>query len=171
MTDQVALDQVPPLTEEQRAKIRAFYDEHPDGGYKHALAHAGIRATRAAAKAAIAGDDELADLPLAALKLSEGSLLKVIGDIAADGTHKDQLRAATWGLSALHGHREKSETALTGANGDAVEVTVQHDYGQLLARLEQVGLLRRGPTALVDAAAGSLLPARTDAAADGRAPS
>jgi hypothetical protein len=59
-------------------------------------------------------------------------------------------------------YRDVSRLELAGANGGPVEVQVQHDYGLLLEKLEQYGLVRRGPAAVVDAEAHPVLPARTD---------
>lgn len=65
-------------------------------------------------------------------------------------------------------YRERQQVEVTGTIGGAVEVTVQHDHGELLDGLEQIGLIRRGPAAVVDAAASgggerpALLPARAD---------
>lgn len=153
---------VPALTDRQRDKVREFYEQNPKGGYKSALQHAGIHVTKAVAQATINGDEDLADLPYHALRVDRQTALAAIGDILADPDHKDRLRAATFALAALHGMSEKHALELTGAEGGAVEVTVQHDYGRLLAKLEQVGLLHRGPSPLADAAAQPLLPARTD---------
>lgn len=64
--------------------------------------------------------------------------------------------------------RDTKRVEVTGANGAALEVAVDHDFGRILGKLEQVGLLRLGPAAVVEAEAldGSeprgLLPARTD---------
>lgn len=121
----VALDKVPPLTDRQRAKVLDHYAKHPNSGYKAAVAAAGINATRAAAKAAIVGDDELRDAPLEALHVDEQSAFQAIGEILSDPDHKDRLRAATWAASALHGHREKSETAVTGPEGGPLAIAVE----------------------------------------------
>lgn len=119
----VALTEVPPLTDEQRAAVAAFYEANPDGGYKQALAHAGIHATKAAAKAAIVADDDLPEHIQRCLKVDEHSLLKRLGAMSADAAHKDSLRATTFALAALHGYREKSETVHTGPDGGPMEVT------------------------------------------------
>lgn len=121
MTTQVALDTVPPLTDTQRDQIRAHYTAHPDSGYKTALLAAGIKATRAAAKRTIEGDDELADVPRRALKIDTGSAMKAIGEILADKEHKDRLRAATFVLAALDGVSEKTQVEVTGAGGGPLQ--------------------------------------------------
>jgi uncharacterized protein (UPF0335 family) len=64
--------------------------------------------------------------------------------------------------------RDTKRVEVTGANGAALEVAVDHDFGRILGKLEQVGLLRLGPAVAAEAETldGSepraLLPARTD---------
>lgn len=119
---------VPTLTDKQRAKVVEFYDSHPDGGYKNALAHAGIHVTKAVAKQAILDDPELADVPMRALRVDEDTAFKAIGDILSNPDHKDRLRAATFALG-LHGYREKSEVMVSGE--------VEVGSGDLAAALER----------------------------------
>lgn len=42
------------------------------------------------------------------------------------------------------------------------EVTLEHDFGKLLDKLAEVGLIQRGPAELADAASVALLPASPD---------
>jgi hypothetical protein len=118
-----ALTEVPPFTDDQRRLIREFYAENPKGGYKRALAHACINATQEAAKAAITGDDELFEIRETMLGVTSGDALAAVGEILADPTHKDRLRAAEAALKMLHGYGEKQSLELTGADGGPVEVT------------------------------------------------
>lgn len=148
------------LTDEQRQTIIGWFAENPDGGYKAALAQAGIRATKAEARTLLHGDDEIRDARLQGMNLDEGSLFRRLGVIANDGHHKDQFRAVTWGLNALHRYHENSTVEHTGTT--AVEVTVEHDYGRLLDKLEHVGLLRRGPATAPPPPDLPVLPARAD---------
>lgn len=148
------------LTDEQRQTVIAWFAENPDGGYKAALANVGIRATKAEARALLHADDEIRDARLQGMKLDEGSLFRRLGVIANSEDHKDQFRAVTWGLNALHRYHENSTVEHTGTTG--LEVTVEHDYGRLLDKLEHVGLLRRGPATAPPAQDLPVLPARTD---------
>lgn len=111
------------LTDRQRDLVREFYAQNPKGGYKSALAHAGVHVTKAVAKAMIEADDDLDDLPYQALRVDRQTALAAIGDILNDPEHKDRLRAALASLAMLYGLSEKQSLELTGAEGGPLEVT------------------------------------------------
>lgn len=97
------------LTDEQRAAIVRFFDDHPDGGYKPACRAAGIRASKAEAKQLIDSDDELADYRERKLGIDEDSAWRRVATIAQDLDHKDALRANTFILAAIHGHTDRPD--------------------------------------------------------------
>jgi hypothetical protein len=114
--------QPPELTDEQRDLIRAYFDEHPDGGYKNACKAAGIlRLTQKEAKALIGDDAELAEYRMRKLGLDEGSLFQRLGEMAQNKEHKDQFRAITFGLGAIHGRSESARLELTGPDGGPIQ--------------------------------------------------
>ena len=77
---------------------------------------------------------------------------------------KYDVAALIFGLKARRPevYRDNARVELTGHGGGPLEVTVEHDYGRLLDKLAQVGLVQRGPAAALDAPAVPVLPARTD---------
>lgn len=145
------------LTDEQRALVRGFFEEKPDGGYKQACRLIGIRATKDEARKLIEDDAELSDFRMQKLGLDEGSLFRQLGKIAQDPDHRDQLKALTFGLGAIHGHGQPRVDTSDG-DGAPTRVVVEHDFGSLIDKLEDVGLLRRGPVAAVDGEGQRLLP-------------
>lgn len=149
------------LSDEQRAGVLAFFAATPDGGYKAALRAVGIRATLPEARALLHADEEMREARFKSMYLDEGSLFKQLGTIASDGDHKDQFRAVTWALNAIHRWHENASIEHTGR---PMGVTVEHDFSGILDGLESIGVLRRGTPAL-DAADLPVLPARTDEAA------
>lgn len=122
----------PELSDKQRGLLIDFFKNNPDSGYKVAVRTVGretgdqalARITQTEAKALVEHDDELLEATHLALKLDKPSLLKVIGEIASDKDHKDRLRAATFGLAALHQlHEQKSSLDVTvGGSGRPIEI-------------------------------------------------
>jgi hypothetical protein len=176
----VAEEQPLELTEKQRAgwleKLRA----DPKIGNKAALAEIGVRASRKQI-AVLLADPEFRETYEEARgrhpdQLEAEALRRAVDGVDEPVFHdgevvghvrkySDRLLMAI--LKARHpAYRERVEH--TGADGAPLEVTVRHDHGELLDGLEQIGLIRRGPAAVVDAAAGvgaerpALLPARSD---------
>lgn len=163
MTVQVALDHVPPLTDTQRNSIRDFYAANPKTGYKRALAHIGIKATKAAAEAAIRGDDELHDIRETTLGVTPSDALSAIGQILADPDHKDRLRAAEAALKLLYGFGEKTQLELTGAGGGPLQT---EDRSASLGDVAQVLVAVGAFAQLSGGAARGELPAAPDILAE-----
>lgn len=104
------------LTDEQREAVLTFFAANPDGGYLAACKAAGLKQlTRAEAKQLITSDDEIVEAKFRGLKLDEPRLFAALGAMAANPDHKDQFRAVTWGLNAIHRWHE---------NGQPIEVNV-----------------------------------------------
>ena len=110
------LDTTPPaeLSDEQKSAIVACFDANPDCGYKAAARAAGFRLSKEQARAMIVADDELREAVFKSLKLDERSLFRTLGEIAASSDHKDQFRAVTWGLNAIHRWHENQQVEHTG---------------------------------------------------------
>lgn len=142
------------LTEQQKTQVAAYMEAHPDGGYKAACRSAGgplARVTRKEARALIMADDDLREAALRGLRLDESTLFRRLGDIANDVEHKDQFRAVTWGLNAIHRWHENQTVEHSGS----MEVThpdVDAAIGRLLDELargrEAPAAVKAAPRAL-----------------------
>ena len=124
-TDMTLAADVIELSDEQRFAILEFFAATPDGGYKAALQSIGIRATKAEARALLHGDEELREARFKAMGLDERSLFKQLGEIAGSESHKDQFRAVTWGLNAIHRWHENAGVEVDVSHSG--NVTVEHE--------------------------------------------
>jgi hypothetical protein len=180
-SDIVAVDEAPlELTDEQREAWLDVIRAKPSIGSKQALAELGVRATKRQI-AGLLADPDFHDAYEQARgrhpdQLEAEALRRAVDGVDEDVYHDGQVvgqvrrysdRLLAVILRARHpAYRERVE--YTGADGAPLEVTVKHDFDELLDGLEQIGLVRRGPAGAVDAAADggaerpALLPARTD---------
>lgn len=123
------------LTDEQRDKIREFFDEHPDGGYKSACKHAGLlRLTKTEARDLIEADPDLAEHRERKLGIDEDSAWKRVATIAANIEHKDALRANTFILAAIHGRHDQQRQIDVNHSGEVN----QPDVAEAVERLNQL---------------------------------
>lgn len=74
-----------------------------------------------------------------------------------------------WAKRHHPGYRDKQQVELTGPDGGPAEIVVRHDPAELVAMLQEVGLVRSIDAEALDGAEpAAILPARSDAAADDR---
>jgi hypothetical protein len=157
--------------ESQRARLYELIAEDPYRPHVKACRDAGIAGTGGQVRTWFKTDpdvqERLGEARHEYLKrkhLDIDTLLGKVSSIVHNDESQSQWRGIEWSLGVLHsmGARQAVQVEHTGADGGPVEVTVEHDYGQILDKLEQVGLIRRGAPQVVDAEAVRLLPARTD---------
>lgn len=129
------------LTDEQRKLVKQWFADHPDSGYKRALAFAGIHTDKQTAKQLVEADDELSEARLRALKLDLGSLFQRIGEMSSDKEHRDSLRATTFALAVVHGLHEKTALEVTGADGAPLEVAAGYSPPSLADMVKLAGEL------------------------------
>lgn len=154
------------LTDTQRETVLAFYATNPDGGYLAACKAAGLKQlTRQEAKALITSDDELVEAKFRALHLDEPGLFKQLGTIANNAEHKDQFRAVTWGLNAIHRwHENGQQIEVNVATAVAVEDRSASlaDVARILESVGAIAVDRGGVVGGEVADARALLPADQD---------
>lgn len=157
------------IAPDARERMLELIRQDPDLGDLRAARLAGVPGMRSQIGAAIAKDHDLQDEirqarrdGLGRIGLGTKRMYQVIAEIVEDRDHKDRLKAAIVGLN-FNGivAADKQQIELTGVGGGALEVTVEHDYGRLLDKLANAGLIRR-PDDTPDPPGQRLLPARTD---------
>lgn len=157
------------IASDAREAMLELIRQDPDMGDLRAARLAGVPGMRSQIGVAIAKDSDLQDEirqarrdGLTRVGLGTAKAYGAISEMLADSEHKDRLKAAQFALN-LNGIvvADKQQVELTGPDGGALEVTVEHDYGRLLDKLANAGLIRR-PDDTPDPPGQRLLPARTD---------
>lgn len=152
------------LTDDQRTTIRTMLEANPEIGNKQALRAVGIRATREQARQLIDEDTELNNARYKGYGVDRPSIIQAMADIALAGDHKDTFRALEFFAKGLHGIGVEPVVwrgdDVTGP--EPTEVVIHHDFGRLIDKLADVGLLQRGPVAAPRPEDQRLLPARSE---------
>lgn len=153
------------LTAGQRDAFLAVLRANPKAGNKAALRKAGVRATKADIDRLFAEDDDLETEVLEARGRNLQAVEQTIWTIATDPEHTSALRAGQMLLARYDpSWRQPDRLAVehSGPDGQPLEVRVEHDHASILRGLVELGLVRPGPTAALDAEGQRVLSARSD---------
>lgn len=131
----------PTLSARDREALLDAYRQNPDIGHVTAFYKAGYELTRKQARLILATDERLREEIQYA---KTGRIQKTMREIAEDPTHPQAVPAGKFLLQHQHpDYRDKLEAVVEHTG--TVEVQVEHDYGRLLDKLEQIGVIRRAP--------------------------
>lgn len=171
---------VVPLTEEQQQEFLLYVGAHPECSVREAAKVVGVhrRAVRALRKTDVDFDADYHE----ARGLTPEKILAEIYRRAVDGVEEPVYgtlpgaKAGTGKVGSITRYSDRllmglgkafvpelrERLEVTGRDGRGLEVTVEHDFGSLIAGLQDAGVLPGGDASALDAAPLELLPARTD---------
>lgn len=150
------------VTAKQREKFLSLLRADKSCGIARALHNAGVAGTTGQLRAYFDADTDLQEDARLARGWNINRVEGVAWEVALDKNHQSWDRANARVLKAYHpAYRDSARIEHTGKDGTPMEVTVEHDYGRLLDKLEQFGIIRRSPDT-AHAADLPVLPARTD---------
>lgn len=151
----------PELTDEQRTRFVAIVKKDRKIGNAAALRQAGVEGSRRDLRALLEQDDDLHEEARAARGWNIVDVEASAWKVAADPEHPAWDRANARILKAYNA-RFRDQATVDHEHSGRVEVTVEHDYTQILDKLEQYGVVRRGLDEDADPPPRKALPARTD---------